>query len=92
VTREDVVTTVGVFAVDGKSSTREESDHSVDNQQRCYVSRLLRAEIVLVGLGQHRHEDRDGPVEVEKTQEEPDSPQEDEPVSVEDDHNDCGDE
>ena len=66
-TREDVVTTVDMFAVDGEAAAREEGDDPVDDQQCGDVPRLLRAEIVLVRLGQHRHEDRDGPVEVEET-------------------------
>ena len=45
-----------------------------------------------VWLGQHRHEYRDGAVEVEEPQQEEDSPQEDKSVSVEDDNNDSSNE
>ena len=64
---EDVIAAIDMFAVDGEAAAREEGDDPVDDQQCGDVPRLLRAEIVLVRLGQHRHEDRDGPVEVEET-------------------------
>ena len=61
-TREDVVTTVDMFAVDGEAAAREEGDDPVDHQQGGDVPRLLRADVVLVGLGQHCHENCNRPL------------------------------
>ena len=94
VTREDVVTTVNMFAIDGEPSTRDDGQDSLDDDADSDCVHLRSALIGHIRLWKNCHKERHGTVVIEDTEQKPDPPEDNQPVFVEADNEDsrqCGD-